>query len=184
MESVLELKYCERCETYTKWFMGKGKFPDLPSDLYENPYKNLTLPELKSILDEKKERGKLLQVKMDSLSKNILTRLLFFRKLNSLKRNQEYLLESIREIKQNIDESKRNLDFYEKFDIDFYEKLGVKPKCMKCGYDKLNDKPKHSCGGDLVIVPSKDIIVDPIFKVLYTCEYDEYGKVVSRKRSL
>ena len=62
--------------------------------------------------------------------------------------------------------------------IKFYEKLKPKPKCLECGYNKLYEKPKHTCGGDIYIETDKRIRFNIGISKKFHLVYDEYGNVI------
>tara|TARA_B110000261_G_C13060561_1_gene347994 strand:- start:16 stop:690 length:675 start_codon:yes stop_codon:yes gene_type:complete len=182
LTSQIEKNYCEKCENFTMWFMGKG-------------VENIELEKLlnwsieKKLIEIKKINKEI--IKIEKYCKYFFLTFIYGKKLNHLKKKIKSFEEEIREL------SIENKDTEISESIKFYNELKPKPKCIDCGYDKLHNTPKHLCGGKILYKPRMKrinnnflgLIDDEEFyrleerkKKIY--EYDEYGNITISKGSL
>jgi len=165
-ESDIHTNYCENCENFTKWFMGKGiKENVIAAGEYEREIE-VNEHMLKKVDQE--------LIKFEEIKTNFFYRLIYIRKRNSLRRKKEKLVIDLDRLNTVMDWS-LNSD-----SIKFYNKLNPKPKpkCLGCGYDKLFEKPKHTCGGDIYKESKRTSYNDLLYLGKeFLLEYDEYGNV-------
>ena len=163
-ESKIERNYCENCENFTRWFMGKG-VRDMGHWEYSSNKSKIERNE-----DMLREVDQEL-INIEGLTTNLFYRVIYSFKKNSLRRKKEKL-------EMDLDRLNTLMDWSLNSDsIKFYNKLNPKPKCLECGYDKLYENPKHTCGGDIYIETDKSFRYQPSFVKKRRFEYDEYGNV-------
>lgn len=169
-ESSMNENYCENCENFTKWFMGKGVRKMV---LWDPNYSSTKSKIQKN--EDKLKKVSLEIIKLEEIKINFFLKLIYNLKLNSL-RSEKKLLEIDLYKLNNIIEDSLDSD-----SIKFYNKLNPKPKCLECGYDKLYEKPKHTCGGNIYSQLSENVIIKSEQKTNIHLEYDEYGNVNEKK---
>ena len=137
-KSKISENYCENCENSTMWFMGKvDEIDRLRYSLIMNKMKigNLTQDlENNSKIIERYSKGNLLikLVYAGKLRNEKTRRIILSSGINKLKESEKELLEEIESVKQFFNNSK--------------------PKCFECDNNNLQQKPKHICGGDILII--------------------------------
>jgi len=180
-ESDIHTNYCENCENFTKWFMGKGirdrNHLGKKSLLDYIREENVIAGEYEREIEVNEHMLKKVDqelIKFEEIKTNFFYRLIYIRKRNSLRRKKEKLVIDLDRLNTVLDWS-LNSD-----SIKFYNKLNPKPKpkCLGCGYDKLFEKPKHTCGGDIYKESKRMSYNDLLYlEKEFLLEYDEYGNV-------
>jgi hypothetical protein len=173
-QSQLESNYCENCENFTLWFMGRG-IPKLDSDpLWAfNPLKEGREERIKVNKELKQNYEKI----KNYSEMFFLVKLLFTFKIRKEKK-QGILLE--KKLAKLIKEDRERLNVPS---VKFYKKISPKPKCLECGSNRLNKPPKHSCGGDITLVNGNITYFRSMsyYKKTELWLYDEYGKLEKTK---
>lgn len=144
----------------------------------ERSKKYWELSELQSILKEEENNMRNIKKKIQKYSTNFFNQIINLLKLNTLKKELKFLENNLIELQKNVDKSIQN--------VEFYKKLNSTPRCLECGYDKLNDKPKHSCGGDIIIEMDKmdkGFRFNPDHIINFIYEYDEQGNVTKTQNN-
>ena len=165
LESKLDYKYCNICENYTQWFLGKG-VPDKSiskrKSLIESiNYNESKIPEYLNEIKKIENSSFINRYKNRHIIKNRKENILYLE-------NEIPKLEiELKNLKMKISES-----------INFYEKHNPNPKCLECGNDNILINPIHpNCGGNLIRKISKNR-VSIMLSDDFLYEYDENGNCI------
>ena len=164
-ESKLDYLFCESCNKYQVWFLGKGvpnygelKFGVLTDKFLESKLNNI-----------KRKENRIVELNKKSFP---LSRIFTYFKIKNLKKEIVNLEEEVSLLNLQIINSQTN-----SLSIKYYSENKIKPKCLVCSGEKFIENPKHECGGSLFIKNDDDIFITGRVveeKILY----DEEGYVI------
>lgn len=164
-ESKLDYLFCEKCNKYQVWFLGKG-IPNY-SELKFGGMTNMYLESKLNGIKRNKRTIEELNQKTFFFS-SILT----YFKIKNLKKEISKLEEEVSLLNEQIKNSESNSP-----SIKYYSENKIKPKCLVCSGENYVENPKHHCGGNLYIKNDDDTLVNGRLveeKILY----DEEGYVI------
>ena len=164
-ESKLDYLFCESCNKYQVWFLGKGvpNYGELKFGGMTNMYLE---SKLNSIKRNKRTIEELNQKTF--LFSSIIT----YFKIKNLKKEILNLEEEVSLLNEQIKNSELNSP-----SIKYYSENKIKPKCLVCSGDNYIENPKHHCGGNLYIKNDDDTLVNGRLVEEKTL-YDEEGYVI------
>jgi len=164
-ESKLDYLFCESCNKYQVWFLGKGvpnygelKFGGLTDSFLES--------KLYSII---RKKNRIVGLNKKSFP---LGRIFTYFKIKNLKKEISKLEEEVSLLNEQIENSESNSP-----SIKYYSENKIKPKCLVCSGEKFIENPKHDCGGSLFIKDDEDIFITGSVVEEKTL-YDEEGYVI------
>ena len=164
-ESKLDYLFCESCNKYQVWFLGKG----VPN-YGELKFGGLTDRFLESKLSIiKRKENRIVELNKKSFP---LWRIFTYFKIKNLKKEILNLEEEVRLLNEQIKNSELNSP-----SIKYYSENKIKPKCLVCSGEKFIENPKHDCGGSLFIKDDEDIFITGSVVEEKTL-YDEEGYVI------
>jgi len=164
-ESKLDYLFCESCNKYQVWFLGKGvpnygelKFGGLTDRFLES-----------NLYSIKRKKNRIVGLNKKSFP---LGRIFTYFKIKNLKKEILNLEEEVSLLNEQIKNSELNSP-----SIKYYSENKIKPKCLVCSGENYVENPKHHCGGNLYIKNDDDTLVNGRLveeKILY----DEEGYVI------
>ena len=164
-ESKLDYLFCESCNKYQVWFLGKG----VPN-YGELKFGGLTDRFLESKLSIiKRKENRIVELNKKSFP---LWRIFTYFKIKNLKKEILNLEEEVSLMNEQIKNSELNSP-----SIKYYSENKIKPKCLVCSGEKFIENPKHECGGSLFIKDDEDIFITGSGVEEKTL-YDEEGYVI------
>ena len=164
-ESKLDYLFCESCNKYQVWFLGKG----VPN-YGELKFGGLTDRFLESKLSIiKRKENRIVELNKKSFP---LWRIFTYFKIKNLKKEILNLEEEVSLLNEQIKNSELNSP-----SIKYYSENKIKPKCLVCSGEKFIENPKHDCGGSLFIKDDEDIFITGSVVEEKTL-YDEEGYVI------
>ena len=164
-ESKLDYLFCESCNKYQVWFLGKG----VPN-YGELKFGGLTDRFLESKLSIiKRKENRIVELNKKSFP---LWRIFTYFKIKNLKKEILNLDEEVSLMNEQIKNSELNSP-----SIKYYSENKIKPKCLVCSGEKFIENPKHDCGGSLFIKDDEDIFITGSVVEEKTL-YDEEGYVI------
>ena len=164
-ESKLDYLFCESCNKYQVWFLGKG----VPN-YGELKFGGLTDRFLESKLSIiKRKENRIVELNKKSFP---LWRIFTYFKIKNLKKEILNLEEEVSLMNEQIKNSELNSP-----SIKYYSENKIKPKCLVCSGEKFIENPKHECGGSLFIKDDEDIFITGSVVEEKTL-YDEEGYVI------
>ena len=164
-ESKLDYLFCESCNKYQVWFLGKG----VPN-YGELKFGGLTDRFLESKLSIiKRKENRIVELNKKSFP---LWRIFTYFKIKNLKKEILNLEEEVSLLNEQIKNSESNSP-----SIKYYSENKIKPKCLVCSGEKFIENPKHECGGSLFIKDDEDIFITGSVVEEKTL-YDEEGYVI------
>jgi hypothetical protein len=164
-ESKLDYLFCESCNKYQVWFLGKG----VPN-YGELKFGGLTDRFLESKLSIiKRKENRIVELNKKSFP---LWRIFTYFKIKNLKKEILNLEEEVSLMNEQIKNSELNSP-----SIKYYSENKIKPKCLVCSGEKFIENPKHECGGSLFIKDDEDILFTGSVVEEKTL-YDEEGYVI------
>lgn len=164
-ESKLDYLFCESCNKYQVWFLGKGvpnygelKFGGLTDRFLES-----------NLYSIKRKKNRIVGLNKKSFP---LGRIFTYFKIKNLKKEILNLEEEVSLLNEQIKNSELNSP-----SIKYYSENKIKPKCLVCSGEKFIENPKHDCGGSLFIKDDEDIFITGSLVEEKTL-YDEEGYVI------